>query len=132
MDENLLVLVYALLAIALEIVVWQVPSIVGGAIAVSFVGFALGPMYPVIMNVTTAVLPGWMAGGAIGWIASFGQAGSALWPFATGALASRYGSPWVLQPLLIALLAFLGVVWVIVLWSARKQFKDRPLFPFRA
>lgn len=73
MDENLLVLVYALLAIALEVVVWQVPSVVGGAIAVSFVGFALGPMYPVIMNVTTAVLPGWMAGGAIGWIARWAR-----------------------------------------------------------
>lgn len=48
-------------------------------------------MYPIAMNVSTRVLPPWLLTGSIGWIAGLGQAGSALLPFITGAIASRAG-----------------------------------------
>lgn len=78
--------------------VWLVPSLVGGAVAVSLVGVLLGPIYPIMLNEATRILPRWLLTGSIGWIAGFGQAGSAILPFITGALASKFGIK-SLQPL---------------------------------
>ena len=83
---------------SLELVVWLVPSLIGGAVAVSLVGVLLGPMYPMVMNHAGRVLPTRLLTGSIGWIAGFGQAGSAFLPFLTGALASKTGIK-SLQPL---------------------------------
>jgi MFS family permease len=52
--------------------------------------------YPIMMNVTAAVIDPELAGGAIGYIAALGQCGSAVFPWITGALAGRYGV-WALQ-----------------------------------
>ncbi len=67
---------------------WLVPSLIGGAVAVSFVGFFLGPVYPIVMNHAGSVLPQELISGAVGWMASFGAAGAAVFPFVAGALAS--------------------------------------------
>ena len=75
----------------MEIVVWTVPSLVGDAISISIVGLLLGPMYPIAMNHASRVLPRWILTGSIGWIAGFGQAGSAVLPFMTGAIAEKHG-----------------------------------------
>lgn len=101
----------------LELVIWLVPSLIGDGVAIAVVGMLLGPMYPsksfllspsnfnlprgaVTMNHTGRVLPRWLLTGSIGWIAGFGQAGSALFPFMTGALASKFGIK-SLQPLYV-------------------------------
>ncbi|ELU38869.1 hypothetical protein AG1IA_07108 [Rhizoctonia solani AG-1 IA] len=49
------------------------------------------PMYPIAMNVTNTIVPkrDRIITESIGWIASFGQAGSAVFPFMTGALAEK-------------------------------------------
>lgn len=86
------------ISVRLELVVWLVPSLVGGAVAVSIVGLLLGPMYPIAMNQAGRVLPKWLLTGSIGWIAGFGQAGSAAIPFITGAISSKHGIK-SLQPL---------------------------------
>ncbi|CAE6448114.1 unnamed protein product [Rhizoctonia solani] len=111
--ERRVIYIYCLLAIGLELVVWLVPDIIGDALAVSFVGLLLGPMYPIAMNITSNIVPRRNLTGSIGWIASFGQAGSAVFPFMTGALAQKYGVK-VLQPLLIGTLSTLIVVWYMV------------------
>jgi hypothetical protein len=49
-----------------------------------------------MMNATAASLDPDLAGGAIGYIATLGQCGSALFPWITGALAGSYGV-WALQ-----------------------------------
>ena len=64
----------------------------------SFVGVILGPIYPIVMNHASRTLPPWLLNGSIGWIAGFGQAGSAVLPFLTGALAGKAGIK-SLQPL---------------------------------
>ena len=81
-----------------ELVVWFVPSLIGGAVAVSLVGVLLGPIYPIVMNEAGRILPRWLLTGCIGWIAGFGQTGSAILPFMTGAIASKTGIK-SLQPL---------------------------------
>ena len=103
--ERRVLFIYAILAIALELVVWLVPSLVGGAVAVSIVGVLLGPMYPIAMNQASRTLPRWILTGSIGWIAGFGQAGSAVLPFMTGAIAGKHGIQ-SLQPLYVHSLSF--------------------------
>ncbi|KAI5123262.1 hypothetical protein M0805_001351 [Coniferiporia weirii] len=111
--EYCIIFVYIILALGLELVVWRVPSLIGDAVAVSFIGLFIGPMYPILMNVTGRLIPPWLLNGSIGWISSFGYAGSALLPFITGALASRFGIV-SLQPVLITLLASMLVIWAVV------------------
>ncbi|CED82408.1 urease accessory protein [Phaffia rhodozyma] len=88
--ERLVVFIYIFLAIALEFVIWFVPSLVGGAVSVAFVGLFLGPFYPIMIQSVSNSLPRNYLVGSVGWISSFGQAGSACFPFMTGALASRF------------------------------------------
>ncbi|KAF8903902.1 major facilitator superfamily domain-containing protein [Gymnopilus junonius] len=91
LGERNAVFVYSAVCFGLEIIAWRVPSLVGDAIAVCFIGLLLGPMYPMAMNQASQLLPGWMLTGSIGWIAGFGQTGSALVPFVTGVISNKYG-----------------------------------------
>ncbi|KAF7360331.1 MFS domain-containing protein [Mycena venus] len=111
--EQRVMYLYALLTIGLELVVWFVPSLVGDAVAVSFIGVLLGPMYPIIMNQAGRIVPRWLLSGSIGWIAGFGHTGSAILPFISGAIASKTGIK-TLQPFLISMMAFLPVLWAFV------------------
>lgn len=83
---------------SLELIVWLVPSLIGGAVAVSLVGVLLGPIYPIVMNESGRILPRWLLTCCIGWIAGLGQTGSAALPFMTGIIASKSGIK-SLQPL---------------------------------
>ena len=72
-------------------------SLIGNAIAISFIGFLFGPMFPIAMNYASCILPRRILTGSIGWIAGFGSAGSAVVPFVTGAITSKTGIK-ILQP----------------------------------
>ncbi|CAE6460672.1 unnamed protein product [Rhizoctonia solani] len=111
--ERRVIYLYSLLAIGLELVIWLVPDIIGNAVAVSFVGLLLGPMFPIIMKVTSGLVPQRVLTGCIGWISSSGQVGSAVFPFMTGALAQKYGVK-VLQPMLVGMIGSLIVLWSFV------------------
>ncbi|KAJ7927611.1 major facilitator superfamily domain-containing protein [Mycena leptocephala] len=117
--ERRVLYVYSILAIGLELIVWLVPSLIGDAVAVSLVGVLLGPIYPITMNYAGRVLPRWLLTGSIGWIAGFGQAGSAVFPFITGAIASKTGIK-ALQPLLISMMSFMLVLWALVPGVSRR------------
>lgn len=117
--ERRVLYLYSVLAIGLELVVWFVPSLIGNAVAVSLVGVLLGPIYPITMNHAGRVLPRWLLTGSIGWIASFGQAGSAVFPFMTGAIATKTGIK-ALQPLLVSMMAFMLVLWALVPSAPRR------------
>ncbi|KAI9438606.1 MFS general substrate transporter [Lactarius indigo] len=118
--ERMAIFVYALLTIGLELVVWLVPSLIGGAVAVSLVGVLLGPIYPIVMNEAGRILPRWLLTGCIGWIAGFGQTGSAVLPFMTGAIASRTGIK-SLHPLLVSMMGLLVALWACVPKGHQRQ-----------
>ncbi|KAF4564724.1 hypothetical protein EYR40_010896 [Pleurotus pulmonarius] len=118
--ERRVLYLYTFLAIGLELIVWLVPSLIGGAVAVSLVGVLLGPFYPIAMNHAGRIIPRGLLTGSIGWIAGFGQAGSAVIPFMTGALASKYGIQ-SLQPLLVAMMAFMIILWTLVPRTQRRE-----------
>ncbi|KAH7345202.1 MFS general substrate transporter [Rhizoctonia solani] len=129
--ERRVVYLYTLLCIALELVIWLVPNIIGNAVAVSIVGMLLAsahkrptdqnrPLYPIAMNITSTIVPRRILTGSIGWIASFGQAGSAVFPFMTGALAQKH-SVKVLQPMLVGMLSALIVLWTLIPTSPKRR-----------
>ncbi|CAE6416259.1 unnamed protein product [Rhizoctonia solani] len=111
--ERRVIYLYSVLAIGLELVIWLVPDIIGNAVAVSFVGLLLGPMFPIIMKVTSELVPKRILTGCIGCISSSGQVGSAVFPFMTGALAQKNGVK-VLQPMLVGMIGALIVLWTLV------------------
>ena len=88
LGQSRVIFLYLLLTLALELVVWLVPSLVGGGVTVAFVGFLLGPIFPIVMNHAGGVLPPELIVGAVGWMASFSSAGAAVFPFVTGVIAS--------------------------------------------
>ncbi|OBZ67354.1 Bypass of stop codon protein 6 [Grifola frondosa] len=89
--ERRVIFLYAFLVIGLVLVIWLVPSLIGGAVAISFVGMLIGPFFPLAMNQSSRILPPRLLTGSISWISGMAMAGSALMPFLTGALASREG-----------------------------------------
>ncbi|KAA1472113.1 MFS general substrate transporter [Dentipellis sp. KUC8613] len=111
--ERIVIFIYVALAIGLELIIWFVPSFIGGAVSIALVGVFMGPIYPIVMNESRRVLPRWLLTACIGWIAGFGQTGSAILPFMTGAIASKAGIK-SLQPLLVSLMTCLVVLWALV------------------
>jgi len=85
---------------SLQLVVWLVPSLVGGGVAVSLVGLFFGPMYPIALNIAGRIIPKYLVTSSIGWVAGVGMAGSAALPFLTGAIANSKGIE-SLQPLYV-------------------------------
>ncbi|KAG8853392.1 hypothetical protein FRB96_008182 [Tulasnella sp. 330] len=129
--------VYLAVAIALQFTVWFVDSLIGNAVAISFIGLFLGPMYPIAMIVASDIIPpryvcvasastlrsqltdpGYpecsLLGGSIGFISAIGQAGSAVFPFLNGALTNRFGVH-VMEPLIVGLLLVLIAIWFFTL-----------------
>ncbi|KAK0201452.1 MFS general substrate transporter [Desarmillaria ectypa] len=104
---------YSVIAIGLELVIWFVPSLIADGIAVALVGLVLGPTYPLLMSHAGRVLPQWLLSGAVGWIAGLGQAGSALFPFMTGAVANKAGIG-AMPPLLVGFLGLSVGLWALV------------------
>lgn len=74
-----------------ELVIWFVPNLGVNAAMVALIGLVFGPMYPITISVAARILPRQVFLGGVGWIAGFGQAGSAAVPFITGAIAQKYG-----------------------------------------
>ncbi|KAK9465962.1 major facilitator superfamily domain-containing protein [Lipomyces arxii] len=109
--ENTMATVYLILSIAFQLLFWLSPTIIPAAIGVAFVGVFFGPLFPTAMIALTKLLPKRLHVTGIGFAASFGGAGSAVFPFITGALAETHG-PKVLLPLVLTLILCMTVIWV--------------------
>ncbi|PIL23349.1 hypothetical protein GSI_14660 [Ganoderma sinense ZZ0214-1] len=108
------VLLYALLALALELVVWLVPSLIADGVAVSLVQFFLGTILPLVANhVRPVIVAPELFSGAISWISAIAPMGSTVAVFVSGVIASRTGIN-NLNPLVIALMGLMLVTWVFV------------------
>lgn len=95
----------------LELLFWLVPQFIVSAIAVSLQGFFLGPLFPAAIVAMSKLLPRRLHVGAIGFAAAFGGSGAAILPFAVGAIAQAKGVQ-VLQPIILALLGVIFVLWL--------------------
>jgi fucose permease len=66
------------IAIGLELVFWLVPQFIVSAIAVSFLGFFIGPLWPGAMVVAAKLLPKHLHTAAIGIACALGGGGGAV------------------------------------------------------
>jgi fucose permease len=100
-----------LIFVSVQLAIWFARDFIGNSVTVALVGVLIGPTYPICMSLCTKVLPRSLHASGIGFIASLGQTGSALFPFITGALAQRF-NPGVLQPVMIVLFGVQMAIWV--------------------
>lgn len=118
--EKLSVAIYLPLAMALELILWLVPNFAVSAVAVALQGFFLGPMFPAAVIACTRLLPKHLHVSGIGFAAAFGGSGGALWPFITGVIAQKKGVQ-VLQPIILALLACIWLLWLALPRIGKKR-----------
>ncbi|KAK5159115.1 hypothetical protein LTR04_005117 [Oleoguttula sp. CCFEE 6159] len=111
LGEKLAISIYLPLAMGLQLLFWLVPQFYVSAVAVSLVGFFLGPLFPAAVVASTKLLPRHLHVSAIGFAAAFGGSGAAIFPFAVGAIAQARGVQ-VLQPIVLALLAVILLLWL--------------------
>lgn len=76
--ERLAVSVYLLVSVGFELIFWLVPQFIVSAVAVSFLGFFIGPIFPSTVIAVTKLLPSEMHVAAIGFSAAIGGGGAAL------------------------------------------------------
>lgn len=111
--------IYIALAVGAHLIFWLVPNFFTSAVAVAFVGFFIGPLFPAAMVAVTKILPAHLHVGSIGFSTAFGMTGAAVLPFAVGAIAQVRGVS-VLMPIVLGLLVADGCVWC-TLPSTRKR-----------
>nr|GAT57351.1 predicted protein [Mycena chlorophos] len=104
---------YIGIAIGLELIIWFVPSYITSAIAVSLVGFCLGPMFPIGMTHGARILPPHLLVTSIAWASGISISGAAVLPFVTGAIAGARGIS-SLEPFAISMLVLMGLLWTTV------------------
>ncbi|KAF1989290.1 MFS general substrate transporter [Aulographum hederae CBS 113979] len=108
--ENLAIIIYIPITIALELLFWLVPQFYVSAVSVAFQGFFLGPLFPAAVVAVSKLLPRHLHVSALGFASAVGFSGAALFPFAVGAIAQTRGVE-VLQPVILALLVVVLGVW---------------------
>lgn len=109
--ERLCLAIYLGICLGLQLLFWLVPQFVVSAVAVAFLGFFLGPMFPGAVMVTAKLLPKRIHVSAIGFAMAMGGTGGTIFPFIIGAIAS-HKSVSVLQPIILALIVVISVVWL--------------------
>ncbi|CRG85811.1 Bypass of stop codon protein 6 [Talaromyces islandicus] len=114
LGEKLAIAMYLIFSIALELIFWLVPEFIVSALAVSFVGFFMGTIFPCVVVVATRLLPKHIHVAAIGFTAALSMGGGSVFPFMIGAVAQAKGVK-VLQPILLAMLAVALAIWAVLL-----------------
>jgi fucose permease len=113
LTEKRAVVLYAVTALAMQVVVWTSSSFLVDFIATAACGFVMGPIYPVTISLVTKATPRGYHPGALSLMACFSQSGSALFPFVVGSLAEIYSIN-VLQPILVTLFVVMILLWQLV------------------
>ncbi|KZT64538.1 MFS general substrate transporter [Daedalea quercina L-15889] len=113
LGERWVIVYYSLIVIILEVTIWVVPSLIENAIAVSFVGLLMGPIYPILMNHSSMILPMRLLTGCVGYIGAIGLTGSAVLPFITAVISSKFGIA-SLQPFIVSMVSTMIIIWALV------------------
>ena len=100
-------------AIAFHLILYLVPVAGLSYVAVSVVGFFLGPLFPAAVVAATKLLPAKLHVSSIGFAAAFGSSGATIMPFVVGAIAEAKGVQ-VLMPIVLAALAADAAVWALL------------------
>jgi fucose permease len=93
------------------LLVWLVPVEIVAASALWLIGFSLGPIFPTTIALMSRLVSARILPSAIGFLASLGSMGGALFPWLAGNLAQRVGL-WSLLPFVIVLTIFMLGLWL--------------------
>ncbi|RDA89808.1 hypothetical protein CP533_0875 [Ophiocordyceps camponoti-saundersi (nom. inval.)] len=118
--ERVCLTIYLVFCIALELVFWLIPNFIVSAIAVTLLGFFLGPMFPGGIMLMAKLLPKRIHVSAIGFAMAMGGSGGTVFPFIIGAIAASQGVG-VLQPIIIGLIVLNITVWLSFPRASTKQ-----------
>lgn len=101
------------------LVIWLAPAPAIAAFGLWLTGYSLGPIYPTTIALLPGLVPARLVPSAVGFLASFGGVGAALFPWLAGNLADAVGLR-SLMPYVIALLAILSATWLALSMSAHR------------
>jgi len=101
------------------LVIWLIPVNAISALGLFFTGFCLGPMFPTTIALMSQLVPSRILPSAIGFLASLGSMGAALFPWLAGNLAQAVGL-WSLLPYVIVLTVIMSLFWL----TLQKQPRD--------
>ncbi|KAK4173220.1 major facilitator superfamily domain-containing protein [Triangularia setosa] len=118
--ERRMVFLYCLLCLGFQLLFWLVPNIVAASVAVSFLGFFLGPLFATAISVGTCIFPSDINPTALSFVFVFAQVGGSLFPIITGVLGAYVGVS-VMQPVLVALITATAISWLLVPQSQPKE-----------
>ncbi len=100
--------------------VWAAPGAALAAVGLWLIGFSFGPIFPSVIAVISVVTRARLRQSAIGFAASLGSMGGALFPWVAANLAQRFGL-WSLLPYALTLTLSMLALW---LWLRRRLRTD--------
>lgn|SRR5579872_185473 len=95
------------------LLIWLVPLNGVSAIGLCLTGYCLGPIFPTTIALMSKLVPARILPSAIGFLASLGSMGAALFPWLAGNLAQLIGL-WVLLPYVIFLTLVMLGLWMLL------------------
>ncbi|KAI5303936.1 hypothetical protein KEM56_007044 [Ascosphaera pollenicola] len=102
---------YLILSIISQLAFWLVQNFIVSLIAIFWLGFGLGPLFPAAIVAATGLLDNRLHVSAIGFMAALGAAGATIAPFLVGAIAELAGDVKVMQPVVLACLLLCLGIW---------------------
>ncbi|KAJ3521153.1 hypothetical protein NM208_g13423 [Fusarium decemcellulare] len=104
---------FTIISIGLQVLFWQVPNIIAASIAISLLGFFMGPYFATGISVASKLFSPHLRSTALAFVFVFAQLGGCLFPIITGLVAASAGVS-VLQPVLCGLLTATAIAWLFV------------------
>ena len=104
------------------LLIWLVPVQAVAALGLALTGFSLGPIYPTTIALISNLLSARILPSAIGFLASLGSMGAALFPWLAGNLAQHIGM-WSLLPYVILLTMIMLLLWA----GLQKRPRPKPM-----
>lgn len=101
------------------LLIWFIPFGIMAGVAFCFIGFSLGPIYPLTVAIIPKLVPVHLGPSAIGMLVSVSIIGLAVFPWIAGVLAQLLGI-WTLLPYTLGLTIIMLVAWRVLVYHAAR------------
>ncbi|ODQ77438.1 hypothetical protein BABINDRAFT_163460 [Babjeviella inositovora NRRL Y-12698] len=107
------VIVLLVLSIALALLTWVIPHVIVAAVFLSLCGLAIGPVYTLMIAVSSRTFPRKIQVVSLTIVSAFGSSGGAVFPFLVG-LISQYVGTYAVLPIFMSLLGACLGCWLLL------------------
>ncbi|KAG7195768.1 uncharacterized protein KQ657_002153 [Scheffersomyces spartinae] len=107
------VLLVSLASIIFITLCWAIPSVIATGVFVSLAGVTIGPNYPLMVTLSTQIIPKKIQVVSLTIITALGCSGGALIPFLVG-LGAQSAGTFVVFPIFLALYVSMIVLWLLL------------------